>query len=157
MLTMLFLQQGLAPHIQAGGVSPDLLLLVALVGGMVGGAERGAVIGFVAGIEMDLIVLTPFGLWALTGCLAGWAVGQLHTTFSQGGVVLHLLTAVAASAAALTLFISLALLIGQEFLNELPLVRIVVTVSIINGLLTPIGVRWMRWALEGIDELGARS
>lgn len=119
MVTMLFVQYGLAPHIQSGGISPDLLLLVALVGGMVGGAERGAIIGFVAGIEMDLIVLTPFGLWALTGCLAGCAVGQLHGTFTQGGVILHLITAVSASAAALTLFISLALLMGQDFLNEL--------------------------------------
>jgi rod shape-determining protein MreD len=148
MLTALLLQYALAPQIQIVGVSPDLLLLMALAGGMVGGSERGAAIGFVAGLLMDLLVTTPFGLWALTGCLAGWTVGQLHGKFLYAGGFLRFISALAASAAALVLFIALALLMGQDFLYELPLARIVIVISAVNGLLTPIAVRAMRWAMS---------
>ncbi|MFV1991589.1 MAG: rod shape-determining protein MreD [Acidimicrobiales bacterium] len=150
-ITVLLAQFALAPHLRIAGISPDLLLLVALAGGMVGGSERGAAIGFAAGFGMDLLVTTPFGLWALTGCLAGWAVGQLHGKFLYAGGFLRFISAVGASAAALLLFIALALLMGQDFLYELPLARIVLVVSSVNGLLTPLAVRAMRWAL--VDSL----
>jgi rod shape-determining protein MreD len=72
----LFLQIAIAPWVQILGVQVDLLLLVALAAGLAGGPERGARVGFVAGLTWDLMVDGPFGLSALTYALAGYFVGS---------------------------------------------------------------------------------
>ena len=48
------------------GAHGDLLLLVPIAAGLTVGPERGAIAGFVAGLAVDLLVTTPFGLTALT-------------------------------------------------------------------------------------------
>lgn len=147
--SVLTAQFALAPSLTLFGVTPDLLLLTAIAGGMVGGAERGAAIGFGAGLAMDLIVETPFGLWTFTSCLLAWLVGQLHGQVLVAGPLLRWVTALWASAAGLVLFVAAGLIIGQEYLAEVPLVKVVVVVSVLNAFLIPFAVRVMRWALEG--------
>ena len=57
------------------GASADLVVLFAVVGGLVGGPQRGTVNGFVFGTVYDLALTTPFGLWPLVLCVAGFIVG----------------------------------------------------------------------------------
>ena len=57
------------------GASADLVVLFAVAGGLVGGPQRGTVNGFVFGIVYDLALTTPFGLWPLVLCVAGFVVG----------------------------------------------------------------------------------
>ena len=76
LVTALLLQVAVAPWLTIAGVQVDLLLLVGIAAGLAGGPERGARVGFVAGILWDLVVAGPFGLSALTYCLAGYFVGS---------------------------------------------------------------------------------
>ncbi|MET0736965.1 MAG: rod shape-determining protein MreD [Acidimicrobiales bacterium] len=76
LVTALLLQVAVVPWLTIAGVQVDLLLLVTLAAGLSGGPERGARVGFVAGILWDLVVVGPFGLSALTYCLAGYFVGS---------------------------------------------------------------------------------
>ena len=154
-VSALALQYGLAPAFAIAGVTPDLLLLVTVSGAMVAGPDRGAAIGFGAGLAMDLLVETPFGLWALTSCVLGWSVGRLHAEVLVTGAFSRWLTALWASAAGIGLFVLAGLLIGQEYLAELALLRIVIVVSLLNAFLVPFAVRAMRWALAGT--VGARA
>ena len=59
-------------------VRPDAMLLLTIVSALIAGPERGAVLGFAAGVLVDLTLQTPFGLSALVLCLVGFAVGQLQ-------------------------------------------------------------------------------
>ena len=61
--------------LRVGGVHPDIMILLPIVAGIVGGPGRGASMGFGAGLVADLFLPTPFGLSALVGCLIGFAVG----------------------------------------------------------------------------------
>lgn len=63
--TAAFLQYTLFTQFRIAGVSADLLLVVAIAAGIVAGAERGAIVGFVCGLCLDLLVVTPFGLGAI--------------------------------------------------------------------------------------------
>ena len=58
------------------GAHPDVMVLLPVVAATLGGAERGATVGFCAGIAADLVVSLPFGLSALTFVLVGFAVGM---------------------------------------------------------------------------------
>jgi rod shape-determining protein MreD len=74
----LLLQVAVMPWLTIRGVQIDLLLIVAIAAGLVGGPERGARVGFVAGLAWDLIVDGPLGLSALAYCLAGYFVGSVQ-------------------------------------------------------------------------------
>ncbi|MEA2703532.1 MAG: rod shape-determining protein MreD [Actinomycetota bacterium] len=66
LLFALILHTAVFPQLRIFDVAPDVLLLFAIAGGLAGGPDRGAVLGFVAGILADLFLQTPFGLSALT-------------------------------------------------------------------------------------------
>ena len=53
---------------------------MAVSAGFVGGPDLGALVGFFAGLTLDLLLPAPMGLAALAYCLAGYAIGVLHGT-----------------------------------------------------------------------------
>ena len=71
----LLVQETLVLDLRLGGVHPDIMLLLPIMAGIVGGPARGASMGFGAGLAADLFLPTPFGLSALVGCLIGFGVG----------------------------------------------------------------------------------
>ena len=77
-ITALTLQLGVLSSFAPFGVQADLLLLVAIGGGIAAGPDRGAAIGFAAGIAYDLMLQTPFGLSALTYAIVAYLVGSLQ-------------------------------------------------------------------------------
>jgi len=77
-VTALLLQVAVMPWLTIAGVQVDLLVLVAVAAGLVGGPERGARVGFAAGLTWDLVVDGPLGLSALAYCLAGYFVGSVQ-------------------------------------------------------------------------------
>jgi rod shape-determining protein MreD len=77
-LAALFLQVAVMPWLTIKGAQIDLLLIVAIAAGLVGGPERGARVGFVTGFAWDLVVDGPLGLSALAYCLAGYFVGSVQ-------------------------------------------------------------------------------
>jgi rod shape-determining protein MreD len=74
----LMLQVAVMPWLTVAGAQVDLMVLVAVAAGLVGGPERGARVGFVSGLAWDLIVDGPLGLSALAYCLAGYFVGSVQ-------------------------------------------------------------------------------
>jgi rod shape-determining protein MreD len=72
----LCLQVAVVPWLSIGGAQFDLMVLVGVAAGLAGGPERGARVGFVAGMLWDLVIVGPLGLSALAYCLAGYFVGS---------------------------------------------------------------------------------
>lgn len=126
------------------GSPPDLLLLLAIAGGMSGGPQRGAVVGFVAGIGLDLMVLTPFGLSALAYLGVGFVVGFVHDSIIRSAPWIPVVVTVLASVAGVGLYVILGQLLGQQF--RLPeLARVMAVTSLLNGVLA-LPTLWVtRW------------
>ena len=69
-------QLAVASRLEVFGVQGDLMLLVAVAAGLAAGPDRGATLGFAAGITFDLLLQSPFGLSALTYALVAYLVGS---------------------------------------------------------------------------------
>ncbi len=134
--------------LRVDGVRPDLLLGLAVVAGMVGGPETGAVIGFTAGLVADLFLATPLGLSALVFCLLAYAVGTLQTTILPQGRLSLPVTTLVASAAGEVVFALAGTVVGLRGMVTLRLAAIVAVVGIGNSLLSPVFARLVRWSLS---------
>ena len=66
-ITFVVVQQTLVLDLRLGGIHPDIMVLLPIVAGIVGGPATGASMGFGAGLVADLFLPTPFGLSALVG------------------------------------------------------------------------------------------
>jgi rod shape-determining protein MreD len=137
-----------APHLRVGGVAADVLLVVTIAAGIVGGAERGALVGFLAGLLADCFLQTPFGLSALTGTLVGHVVGALSARTGSRGPWLPVLTAAAAGAAGVMLFAVLGAVLGEAQLLGGRLVAVALGVAATSAVLLPLALRPLRWALD---------
>lgn len=128
------------------GVTGDLLLLVAVAAGLVAGPERGAVVGFIAGMAMDLVLLTPFGLSALTYLAVGYVVGTVHAGVLRSAPWIPIVVAFVASVVGVVFYVILGQLVGQQFrLPYLP--RIVLVTAVMNTVL----VYPMMWLMAWIE------
>lgn len=143
----LTLHLSLFATIRIGDVRPDVLLLIAVAGGIAGGPERGAVVGFAAGIVADLFLHTPLGLSALAFSLVGFGVGALQSSVIRAAWWIPPATACVASTAGILLYALLGALIGRpEFLEPRVLV-VAAGVGAANAVLAPALVPVMAWAM----------
>lgn len=113
-LTAAVLQVTLVNRLPLPGAGPDLVLLIVIGLALVVGPTAGAVIGFGAGLLVDLIppTATEVGRWALVYCLIGYLAGQIQVDARRSAfVVLGTVAGLAALAA--VLFAGLGLLFSD--------------------------------------------
>jgi rod shape-determining protein MreD len=149
LLLFLVLHLTVLDHLRLFGVSPDAMLLLAVVAGIVGGPRAGALMGFAAGITLDLFLETPMGLSALVFCLVGYAVGNI-----QGGVLraswwIPVITTLVASAAGELLYAVVATVVGQPNLVTTHLLVVAAVVGLLNAAAAPFALRIVRWSVAG--------
>lgn len=148
----LVLHQSVFLVTRVGDAHPRVLLVVAIGGGFLLGSERGAVLGFGAGMLADLFVQTPFGLSALTYALVAFAVGGLQSGIIRSAWWIAPSTTLAASFAGMLLYALVGALIGQPYVISVDLVAVAAGVAVMNALLAPVVVRSMSWALTAEPE-----
>lgn len=147
LLLLVVLHTAVFPHLRAFDVAADVLLLVGITAGIAGGPERGATMGFVAGLLADSFLQTPFGLSALVYCLVGWGVGSFQTRILHATWWIPMLTAAAASAVGVALFVVLGAVVGQEQLWSLRSVPVAGVTALWSAVLCPLVLRLVRWSL----------
>jgi rod shape-determining protein MreD len=78
----LVLQASLFSHLAVRGVVPDLVLLVVVAAGLAYGSEVGLVLGFGAGLLLDLAPPADHvaGRWALALIVVGYVAGRLSVS-----------------------------------------------------------------------------
>lgn len=136
----------LLADVRIAGVRPDAPLLVAIIAGLIGGPERGAIVGFFAGLLADLFLPSPFGLSALVYSLVGFAIGSLQTGILRSAWWIPVVTAFAASAAGIVLYAVLGAMVGETEMVGTRLPLIALLVGFMNALLAPPATRLMGWA-----------
>jgi rod shape-determining protein MreD len=147
LLVTVVLHTAVAPQLRVFGVSADLLLLVAVATGLAAGAERGAQLGFLAGLLADSFLQTPFGLSALAYSVAGWGAGSFPTAILRPSWWVPAVTVALASAAGVALYAGAGAVFGQGHLVSGRLPGIIGVVAALNVVLSPVAVRVMRWAV----------
>ncbi|MGH9189798.1 MAG: rod shape-determining protein MreD [Acidimicrobiales bacterium] len=151
LLLVVFAQTMLATRLDIAGVVPDVMLLVAIAGGITGGPARGAALGFGAGLVIDVFLQSPFGMSALVYSLVGYAVGVAHGGVLQSSWYLPVLTALLASMGAVLLFTVVSAVLGQPVLvSRLPVV--VAVVASVNAVLAPVVVPLVGWSLARLPK-----
>ncbi len=147
-VVLLAIQTGFVAQFPIGGARADVLLGASVCGGIVGGAERGALSGFVLGLLFDLTLITPFGLSALVYGLVAFSAGAIKALITVGHAWWLTTALVAAgSAAGIVLFAGIGTIIGQKGWIEWRLVPEALVVGGVNALIgVPLG-RVMKWTL----------
>src|SRR5205814_2148282 len=130
-VTLLVLQTTLVADLPVFAVRADLVLLITVAAGISDGPDRGAVVGFVAGMGYDLLVSqTPVGLYALAYCLTGYAVGMVQGSVLRASWWIPVASALGASAAGVVLFATLGTVLGQDGMFNPRFGRIVLIVAV---------------------------
>lgn len=140
------LQAAIVSWLNVAGYVPDLLLVVAIAAGAVGGVDRGPLIGFGAGLLTDLMVTTPLGMWALVGCIAATASGTLADTRATRSTGRRAMVFAGLGAGATLLFVVLARLLDQGSLGAIDVFAAAVVNGLAAGLLSRRAIRAVRWA-----------
>lgn len=156
LVVALTLQLGVAAEIPVFGVQGDLMLLIGVTAGLAAGPERGAAIGFASGIAYDLLLLSPFGLSALTYALVAYLVGSMQDSFLLAAWWIPVVTATAGSAVGVILYGVLGTVVGEDLLH-LSLLRVAVVVAVLNAIAAPLVMRVVRWATGTTDSVRARA
>jgi rod shape-determining protein MreD len=149
LLAAVVLHTAVFPHLRLFGVAADVLLLLPIAAGIAAGPERGAFVGFLAGLLADCFLQTPFGLSALTACLVGWCVGAFQTGMLQAAAWVPMVTAFVATAVGIVAFALVGAMLGEDQLVSTRLFTIVAVASALNAVLGPAAVKVMRWAVAG--------
>jgi rod shape-determining protein MreD len=143
----------LLSRLRIDNIRPDALLLLAVMAGLVAGPERGAVMGFCAGLLADLFLQTPFGLSALAYCLVGFAIGSLQSGILRAAWWIPIATALGATVGGTILYALLGAMVGNgEFVSP-RLLEIAAIVGFMNAALAPAAVRLVGWVFKaGVAE-----
>jgi len=148
LLSALVLQSAVFAQLDLFGAHADLIILVPIAAGISFGPERGSMAGFVAGIAVDLLVTTPFGLTALAYCMVGYGVGAFQTGVLRASSWLPVVAALAGAAFGVGFWALAATVVGQEGLLNGHLLRIIGVVAVVAAVLVLPAVRLARW-VEG--------
>jgi rod shape-determining protein MreD len=153
-LVALLVQDPVLDRMQVARAHPDLLLLLPVVAGLVGGPGEGAWVGFLAGLAADLSLPTAFGLSALVFTLTGFAVGSIVQALIEGPWWVVPLTGAVGTAIGELLYVGVALVTDQTLvLREPQAVAYVIGVaSAANAVLAIPAALALRWAV-GSDDL----
>jgi rod shape-determining protein MreD len=151
LVVALGLQTAVVTDLRLFDIAPDIMLLLAIAGGLAAGPERGAIIGAIIGFAYDLFLQTPLGLSALVYGFAAFAVGLLSTGTIRSTRWIPVFATAAASAGALVVYAVLGSVFGLERAVSLRLVPMVLVVSLVNALLALPALAVMRWALVTDD------
>ena len=146
MVLVLLLQSSLLSEMRLGLVRPDAMVLLPIAAGLLGGSERGAVLGFFTGMVADLFLQTPMGLSALTYSVVGFGVGAMHTGVLRAAWWIGPLIAAVASATSVVLFVLIGAVVGVAHLIRPDLGWIVLGIALVNAPLSIAVHRLMAWA-----------
>jgi rod shape-determining protein MreD len=157
LLAALVLQVSLFAELRIVDVTADVMMLLAIAAGLSGGPERGATVGFVAGLAYDVFLSTPFGMSALAYTLIGYGVGVVQRQVLRSTWWIPIVTATLASAAGVVVYVLVGAGVGQTDFFQARLGAIILVVALLNGLLSIAVVPVMRWTFtEGRERAYVR-
>ncbi|MCL2654648.1 MAG: rod shape-determining protein MreD [Coriobacteriia bacterium] len=114
LLLAFLLQVAVGPSIAIMSVRPNFLLVVTIIMALVNGPVEGTLVGFSAGILLDLLGTGAFGPAALVMCVVGYLAGVLHERIFAQGWLLPVLVLAVSSFLYELFYLVVILLLGQR-------------------------------------------
>jgi rod shape-determining protein MreD len=147
-------QQTLMLDIRIGGVHPDIMVLLPMAAGLVGGPGRGATMGFGSGLVADCLLPTPFGLSAFIGALIGFGVGLATGALDRSSWWLPTVAALVAGVLYEVFYALIGSILGQPQMLHVGVTRTALLVAVCNAVLAVPAVRMVGWALPKVSTEG---
>jgi len=132
------LQTTLLNHVNFFDATPGLCMLCVLAVAFEDGPESGALFGFAMGLVLDLFLITPLGLSALSFALTGYAVGAFQSSIVRTTPWLYPMIGGIGGLFGGLVFIVVGGVVGQEGLLSTHGVQIVVVSAIWDAILAPL-------------------
>ena len=134
----LVLQVTFFPHVAWHGVVPNLCLLVVVAAALVRGPEQAAVLGFVAGVLLDLAPPADHvaGRWALALVVVGYVAGRMRQDTKPTAVAV-VVTVAACSFVGTSIYAISGLLLRDPVVSVSDLLPVIVMAVVWDVLLTP--------------------
>ena len=134
----LVLQVSLFPHLASQGIVPNLCLLVVVGAALTRGPQFAAVLGFVAGVALDLAPPADHvaGRWALALVVVGYVAGRVRQDVRPTATAV-VLTVAACSFVGTSVFALTGLLLGEPGLEVVELLQVIGVAVLWDVLLTP--------------------
>jgi rod shape-determining protein MreD len=155
LFVLLTLQTTLFADLDIFGAKGDVMLLLPIAAGINGGRDRGAIIGFITGLTLDLVVHgTPTGFFALGYTLVGYIVGMAQAGVLRAAWWIPVLTAFGGSVMGVVTLAVVGKFLGLEGLFNRHLVTIGVVVAVVNAALVLPMIRVARWSMPVVTRSG---
>jgi rod shape-determining protein MreD len=153
LITVVVLQHSGVGGLSISGIHPDIIVGLVCATGIVAGREKGALIGFLAGILADSFLVTPYGLSALIYTVVGYLSGELERFELADSRIVSYLAVGAMSGVGVVLFYGTEFVLGIHNPLSHQLLAEVSVVSLLNVVISPILVFAARFSLKpnGVD------
>jgi rod shape-determining protein MreD len=134
----LVLQVSVFPHLAWEGIVPNLCLLVVVGAALTRGPQFAAVLGFVAGVALDLAPPADHvaGRWALALVVVGYLAGRVRQDVRPTAMAV-VATVAASSFVGTSVFAISGLLLRDPALAVPELLRVILVAVVWDVLLTP--------------------
>ncbi|WP_372727156.1 rod shape-determining protein MreD [Nocardioides sp.] len=134
----LILQVSLFPHLAWQGIVPNLCLLVVVGAALTRGAQFAAVLGFVAGLALDLAPPADHvaGRWALALVIVGYVAGRVRQETRPTATAV-IATVAATSFIGTSVFALSGMLLRDPVLPVTEMLQVIVVAVAFDVLLTP--------------------
>jgi rod shape-determining protein MreD len=134
----LVLQVSVFPHLAWDGIVPNLCLLVVVGAALTRGAQFAAVLGFVAGVALDLAPPADHiaGRWALALVIVGYVAGRVRQDVRPSATAV-VATVAASSFVGTSVFAISGILLSDPSLSIGELLQVIGVALLWDILLTP--------------------
>ena len=134
----LVLQVTVFPHLAFEGIVPNLCLLVVVGAALTRGPQFAAVLGFLAGVALDLAPPADHvaGRWALALVVVGWLAGRMRQDVRPTATTV-VATVAASSFVGTSIFAISGLVLRDPALDVPDLLRVILVAVVWDVLLTP--------------------
>lgn len=132
------LQVAMFSYLSYGGVVPNLALLVVVAAALVRGPQFAAVIGFLAGLAIDLAPPTDHiaGRWALALVLVGYLAGRVRHD-ARTSALAAIVTVAASSFVGTSIFALSGMVLSDPAVPAVEALSVIPTAVVYDVLLTP--------------------
>jgi rod shape-determining protein MreD len=155
LFVLVTLQTTLFADLDFFGAKGDIMLLLPIAAGINGGRDRGAIVGFLSGMTLDLVVHgTPTGFFALGYTLVGYIVGMAQAGVLRAAWWIPVLTTLGGSMLGVVTLAVVGKFLGLEGLFNRHLLTICAVVAIINAALVLPMMRVVRWSMPVVTRSG---
>ena len=162
MVVTIVLQISFFSYLSFFGTTPNVVPLIVVSLGLLGGGMIGAVCGFAAGLLLDSALLQTLGVSSLVLLGAGYLAGRYREGAEVSNSLIPPLLAGALTTAAAAGFAAIQLMLGVHTTVSLLVLREIFVQGLLAVLLTIPIYPLIRWALrpalvDDLAVLGARS